>query len=75
MLFTVSGHANIDPREGVQNDAALTRRVGETLAGIVRAALPGLRPVSGDAAAAEHTPWTFTTPWDLHDRIATASRK
>jgi len=70
VLFTVSGHANIDPRECVQNDAAITRRVGESLAAIVREALPGLRPVSGDTAAAAHTPWTFTTTWDLHGRMS-----
>lgn len=70
VLFTVSGHANIDPRECVQNDAGMTRRVGETLAGIVRTALPGLSPVSGDAATAAHTPWTFTTTWNLDGRMS-----
>ncbi len=70
VLFTVSGHANIDPRECVQNDAAITRRVGEILAGIVRDALPTLRPVSGNAAACTRTPWTFTTTWNLADRMS-----
>lgn len=70
VLFTVSGHANIDPRECVLNDAAITRRMGEALAAMVRDALPALRPIAGDTAACARTPWRFTTTWNLDDRMS-----
>ncbi len=70
VLFTVSGHANIDPRECVQNDAAVTRRVGERLAEHVLSALPGLRPVCAGPAAAAHERWTFASNWSVSGRMA-----
>jgi hypothetical protein len=69
VLFTVSGHANIDPRDCVQNDAAVTRRVGEHLAEHVRAALPRLSPVAAGPAAASHEPWAFATNWAVSGRM------
>lgn len=67
VMFTVSGHANVDPRECVRNDAAVTRRVGETIAKYVSSALPNLSPIGGGAAAAQE-PWTLTTDWSLDER-------
>ena len=69
VLFTVSGHANIDPRAAVQNDAAVTRRVGERLAEHVRAALPRLSPVGTGPVAAAQEPWTFASDWTVSGRL------
>jgi hypothetical protein len=65
VLFTVSGHANIDPCDCVQLDLAVVRRMGERLADIVRRALPSLAPIAGAGAAGIHEPWLFSTTWTL----------
>ena len=70
VLFTVSGHANIDPRDCVQNEAAVPRHLGEILAEQVRAALPRLSPVALGAVAAAHEPWIFVTNWAISGRLA-----
>ncbi len=69
VLFTVSGHANIDPRDGVQADLEVVRRMGERLAEIIAAALPALAPVAGSAVAAVREPWTFEATWELGGRM------
>jgi hypothetical protein len=68
-LFTVSGHANVDPRHCVQADPAVVRRLGEALAAIVREALPGLAPVGATRVAAALEPWQFSTTWDIGGRM------
>lgn len=65
VLFTVSGHANVDPRDCVQVKPEVVRKMGERLAGIVRRALPSLAPVGGGGAAAVHESWQFNTTWEL----------
>lgn len=70
VLFTVSGHANVDPRDCVQADPAVVRRMGEGLAAIVEAALPSLAPAGGAGAGAAEEPWEFRTTWDLSGRVA-----
>ena len=69
VLFTVSGLANIDPRDCVQVKPEVVRKMGERLAEIVRGALPALAPVGGARAAAVHEPWQFTTTWELGGRM------
>jgi hypothetical protein len=69
VLFTVSGHANVDPRDGVQNCPAVVRRMGESLAEIVRRAVPSLAPIPGTGVAAAREPWEFRTTWDLNGRM------
>ncbi len=72
VLFTVSGHANIDPRKGVQNDLEVVCRMGQGLAGIVRRAIPSLAPASGNGTAAAHEPWQFNTTWKLEEYLTTS---
>ena len=70
VLFTVSGHGNIDPRKCVQSDPQVVREMGEALAGIVQRALPHFSPLKGTGAAAVREPWTFQTTWDIGGRLA-----
>lgn len=69
VLFTVSGHANIDPRDCVQDQPAVVRKTGERLAEIVRRALPSLAPIDCAGAAGVHEPWSFNTTWELDGRM------
>jgi neutral ceramidase len=69
VLFTVSGHANIDPLDCVQAEPEVVRTMGENLADIVRQALPSLMSVSGTGVAAVEEPWQFNTTWTLEGRI------
>ena len=70
VMFTVSGHANIDPRHCVQASPDVVRRLGEDLAAIVRQGIADLTPVSGTGVAALHEPWSFRTTWNLDGRMA-----
>lgn len=70
VMFTVSGHANVDPREGVQTELAVARKMGEALAGIVRQSLPRLAPVGGGGVAAVEEAWQFNTTWTLGGRLS-----
>lgn len=70
VMFTVSGHGNIDPRNGVQNAQNVVRRMGEDLAGIVSQGIAELTRVSGTGVVALHEPWSFCTTWDLDGRMA-----
>lgn len=69
-LFSVGGHANVDPRTCVQSDPAVVRAQGERLADIVAAALPELAPVGNGGVDAVREPWTFETTWDIGGRLA-----
>lgn len=69
VLFTVSGHANVNPRDCVQVDPEVVRRMGEGLAGIVGRALPALTSVGGAGAASVYEPWEFNTTWELGGRV------
>jgi neutral ceramidase len=69
VLFTVAGHANIDPRDCVQAGCGVVRGMGEALAGIVGRAIPSLVPVGGAGAAAVQEPWSFKTTWALEGRM------
>ncbi len=68
-LFTVAGHANVDPRHCVQNHREVVRRMGEALAAIVRQAIHHLAPVGGSGVAAVNEPWKFRTTWRLDGRL------
>jgi neutral ceramidase len=57
VLFAVSGHGDVDPRICVQPLEAPARAMGEDLASAVRAAVPGLRPTSGNEVASRSEPW------------------
>jgi hypothetical protein len=63
VMFTVSGHANIDPRACLQGDPMVVREMGERLADIVRRSLPSLTPVDGDGVAAAEEFWRFRATW------------
>ncbi|NLN00360.1 MAG: hypothetical protein GX174_00435 [Lentisphaerae bacterium] len=69
-MFSVGGHANVDPRVCVQGDPAVVQAQGEGLAAIVTAALPGLKPVQGAVAAAVREPWEFQTTWSPQGRVS-----
>lgn len=69
VLFTVSGHANVDPRHCVQDQADVVRRMGEELAAKVRQAIPLLQPVPGSGASGIQEPWTFNTTWNIEGRM------
>lgn len=69
-LFTVSGHANVDPRHCCQTSQAVVRRMGEELAAIVAQGIANLTPVSGTGVSALHEPWQFDTTWNLDGRMA-----
>lgn len=69
-MFTVSGHANVDPRFCVQTLPEVVRRMGEDLAAIVHEAIPRLAPVAGAGAAATCEPWEFHTTWTISGRMA-----
>ncbi len=69
VLFTVSGHANVDPRRCVQSDPAVTREMGAQLARLVAEALPSLEPVSADRVAAVREPWEFEANWEIAGRM------
>jgi hypothetical protein len=69
VMFTVSGHANIDPRECVQGDPAVVRKMGEQLADIVRRSLPSLTPVGGTGVAAAEEFWRFRATWAPERRL------
>ncbi len=68
-MFTVSGHANVDPRVCVQTLPDVVRRMGEDLAAVVREAIPRLAPVAGKGAAAVYEPWAFNTTWSIQGRM------
>ncbi len=69
-MFTVSGHANIDPRHAGQCDPQIARRMGEALAAVVGEALPALAPVPGTRVAAASEPWRSKVDWSLSGRLA-----
>lgn len=69
VMFTVSGHANIDPRECVQSDPMVVRKMGERLADIVRRSLPSLTPVAGAGVAAAEESWRFRATWSPEGRL------
>ena len=69
VMFTVSGHANIDPRDCVQDDPEVVREMGEKLADNVRQSLPSLTPVDSTGVAAVEEPWLFDTTWTLEGRV------
>jgi neutral ceramidase len=68
VLFTVSGHGNVDPRDCVQADVEAVRTMGRKLAEIVSRALPCLAKVDDNGVAAVYEPWTFKTTWKLTGR-------
>ncbi len=70
VLFTVSGHANVDPRTGCQEDPRVVREMGERLARIIRQALPSLTPVDGETVAAVREPWEFQANWRIGGRVS-----
>ncbi len=70
VMFTVSGHANVDPRTCVQTSQDVVRRLGENLAERVRQGIATLTPISGRSVSALHEPWSFTTTWNLEGRMA-----
>jgi len=70
VIFTVGGHANINPRTCVQNDEAVVQATGEKLAQIVTAALPQLELLAAETAGALSEPWHFETTWSLEGRLA-----
>ena len=70
VMFTVSGHANIDPRNGVQTSQEAVQRMGEELATIVSQSISGLMSVPGSDVRALHEPWSFRTTWKLDGRMA-----
>lgn len=70
VLFTVGGHANVDPRRCVQTDEEVVRTMGRDLAGQVAEALKGMQPVAGNRANSNCIPWEFSTTWDLSGRWA-----
>ncbi len=67
VLFSVGGHANVDPRHCVQTLPEVVREMGGRLADHVRAALPALAPVVGDGLGCAEVPWEFETTWDIAD--------
>ncbi|MCC6491373.1 MAG: neutral/alkaline non-lysosomal ceramidase N-terminal domain-containing protein [Candidatus Hydrogenedentes bacterium] len=69
VMFTVSGHANIDPRDCVQGDPRVVQEMGEMLASHVRGSLSSLVPVDGTGVAAIEEPWQFDTTWTLEGRV------
>lgn len=69
-MFTVSGHANIDPRDGCQPHAHVVKGIGEALAEIVLAALPDLKPVADGPLTVAESAWSFTSTWQLEGRMA-----
>ncbi len=69
VMFTVSGHGNIDPRDGVQSDPDIVRDIGERLACIVKQALPGMQPVTGNEVVAVQEPWHFDANWSISGRM------
>ena len=70
VIFTMGGHANINPRTCVQNDETVVQAIGEKLAQIVAAALPQLEPLAAETAGALSEPWHFETTWNLEGRPA-----
>lgn len=70
VLFTVSGHANIDPRDGCQENPEVVRLMGSRLADTVSDALPALARAPGTVVAAANRPWEFQTTWELDGRMA-----
>ena len=68
VMFTVSGHANIDPHICVQADVTAVQNQGRRLAEIVSRALPSLAPIEDQGVAAVYEPWTFNTTWKLAGR-------
>lgn len=70
VLFTVSGHANVDPRNCCQTSQDVVRHLGEDLAAIVAQGITDLTPVSGTGVSALHEPWSFQTTWNLEGRMA-----
>ncbi len=68
-LFTVSGHANVDPQRCVQAEESVARELGERLAEIVVAALPELQVVAGHEVAAVRESWEFDTTWQVSGRV------
>lgn len=69
VMFTVSGHANIDPRECVQCDPMVVRKMGERLADIVRRSLPSLTPVGGEGVGVAEEFWRFRATWSPEGRL------
>ena len=69
VLFTASGHGNIDPRICVQGDVKPVRDMGNELAEIISDALPSLAPLNANGVATSFEPWTFTTTWNLSGRM------
>lgn len=69
VLFTVSGHADVDPRECVQNRPEVVRGMGEALAAIVARAIPKMVPVAGTSVTAVREPWEFLTTWRIEGRM------
>ncbi len=69
VLFTVSGHANIDPRYCGSDNPEVARRMGYQLADAVKGALADLKPVRGERAAAIREPWEFEANWELSGRM------
>ncbi len=70
VLFTVSGHANVDPRYCISDDPKVARRMGCQLADAVKGALADLRQVEGKHTAAIRESWEFTTNWEISGRMA-----
>ena len=69
-IFTVSGHANVDPRRCVQADEDVVRAMGERLAAIIGAALPELQPLADqERAGASRLTWDFRTTWEIDGRM------
>lgn len=64
-LFTVAGHANVDPKNCVQIELDVVRNMGERLAKIVLAAVKEMQPIGGEDVASANEAWTFQTTWTL----------
>lgn len=69
VMFTVSGHANIDPRECIQGDPMVVQKMGERLADVVRRSLASLAPVGDAGVAAAEEPWRFRATWSPAGRL------
>jgi neutral ceramidase len=69
VLFTVSGHANVDPRRGVGTDPTFAREMGARLAQCVAGALPGLKPLVSGKVAGIRDLWEFEADWELGGRV------
>lgn len=61
-LFAIGGHGDINPPQCIRTSARHAQRMGNAIARLIAAALPGLRPLSG-------APLAVSLPWRLRRGI------